>query len=473
MSSDDRFFSPQPNVPGQGIVASYGVAFWCLVVGIGVVAGLGGAGFMLLLRSLEHLLWSYHSGTFLDGVRAVSPAHRVLVVTGAGLLAGAGGLLLTRLRSSGGGEVSEAVWLEDGRLALVPSTARGALSIAIVAMGASLGREAAPQLFGAAAASRLCQRAGVPRWQRQMLVACGAGAGMAAVYNIPLGGALFALEVLLGTVTLPLVLPALVTSGIATAVAWIYLPRSPTYTIPVFGVAAREIVWALVVGPLAGLAAVAWVRLIARANQLRPRARARLFVPILVFAALGAVSVQYPALLGNGKNVVQLADVGALSFGLLAVLTVLKPLFTAACLGSGAPGGLFTPTLAFGVLFGGTLGHVWSLVWPGTPAGSYAVVGGAAVLAASMQGPLAASVMIIELAHGSITLMVPVLLAVTGATVVSRLIGAPSIYSARLGEREQVRRRHRDSGEPGRPDLDGVVEQEAIRAADSQRTQRR
>ena len=76
----DRFFSPQPNVPGKGIVASYGVTFWLLVVGIGIVAGLGGAAFMLLLHTVEHLAWSYHSGTFLDGVRGVSATHRVLVV---------------------------------------------------------------------------------------------------------------------------------------------------------------------------------------------------------------------------------------------------------------------------------------------------------------------------------------------------------------------------------------------------------
>jgi H+/Cl- antiporter ClcA len=447
---DDRYFSPQPNVPGKGIVASYSIAFWLLVVAIGVVSGLGGAAFMLLLRTLEHLFWSYHSGTFLDGVRSVSAGHRVLVVAAAGVLAGVGGVLLRRLRSFGGGEVSEAVWLEDGHLALAPSTGRGVLSIAIVAMGASLGREAAPQLFGAAAASRICVRAGIPRWQRRLLVACGAGAGMAAVYNIPLGGALFALEVLLGTVTLPLVLPALVTSAIATAVAWVYLPISPTYVIPAYKIHATQVVWAVVIGPLAGLASVAWVRLIARVSELRPSGRGRLLAPILVLAALGALSIAYPQLLGNGKNTVQLATTGALSFSLLAVLTLLKPLATASCVGSGAPGGLFTPTLAVGALLGGTLGHVWTLVWSGSSAGSYALIGGAAMLAASMQGPLAATVMILELAHGSITLMVPVLLAVTGATVVSRVIGAPSIYSARLGEVDEVRRRHREANRPTR-----------------------
>jgi H+/Cl- antiporter ClcA len=441
MSSTDRFSSLQPNVPGKGITASYGIVFWLLVVAIGLLAGLGGAAFMLLLRTLEHLFWSYHSGPFLDGVKAVSATHRVAVVAGAGLLAGVGGLALKRLPSFGGAEVSEAVWLEDGRLPLGASTGRGALSIGIVAMGASLGREAAPQLFGAAAASRICERAGIPAWQRRLLVACGAGAGMAAVYNIPLGGALFALEVLLGTLTLPLVLPALATSAIATGVAWVYLPTGPTYSIPTYAIKPGQVLWAALIGPLAGFAAAAWVRLVARASRLRPSGRGRLLAPIVVLAALGGVSVVYPELLGNGKNAVQLAVTGGLGFGLLAILAALKPLATAACLGSGAPGGLFTPTLAFGVLMGGTLGHVWSLIWPGAAPGSYALIGGAAVLAASMQGPLAAIVMILELAHHSETLLVPMLLAVTGATVVSRVIGAPSIYSARLGDSQGAKRR--------------------------------
>jgi H+/Cl- antiporter ClcA len=158
----------------------------------------------------------------------------------------------------------------------------------------------------------------------------------------------------------------------------------------------------------------------------------RLIAPVVVFTALGALAIAYPQLLGNGKNVVQLALLAQLGAGLLAVLLVLKPLATAACLGSGAPGGLFTPTLAFGVLLGGLLGQGWSELWPGSPLGSYAMIGGAAVLAASMQGPLAAVVLMLELTHHGEGLLVPILLAVVGATVVSRLLGAPSIYSARL-----------------------------------------
>jgi chloride channel protein, CIC family len=434
----ERFFSPQPNVPGRGIVASYGLGFWGLVVAIGVISGLAGAVLMLLLHALEHLAWSYRSGTFLHAVQSVSALHRVLVLLAAGVIAGVGAVALGRVRGFGGGEVSDALWLQEGHLAVGPSLSRGVLSIVVVALGASLGREAAPQLAGAAFASRLCEKAGVPPWQRRLLVACGAGAGMAAVYNIPLGGALFALEVLLGTITLPLVLPALLTTMIATAVAWVYLPNSATYQIPSFGVSASQIIWAAIVGPLAGLAAVAWVRLIARVHRFRPKGQLRILAPIVVLTALGAIAVAYPELLGNGHDTVQLATTGELGVTLLIALVFLKPLMTAACLGSGAPGGLFTPTLTYGVLFGALLGHAWTALWPGAPIGSFALIGGGAVLAASMQGPLAATVMMIELAHHSDTLIVPLLLAVTAATVVSRLLGAPSIYSARLGENVQV-----------------------------------
>ena len=423
--------SPQPNVPGRGITASYGVRFWLLVALVGAGTGLAAAALIELLRAIQHLAWDYSSGSFLTAAEHASPARRVIVLVIGGLVAGIGGVILA---GRGAVEVSDALWLRGARLPLIPSIARALQSIAIVALGASLGREAAPQQTGAAWASTISGWAKLPDWQRRLLVACGAGAGMAAVYNVPLGGALFALEVLLGTLTLPLVLPALATTLIATATAWIALPHAPTYDIPHYDVHTSQVCWALIAGPLAGLAALAWVELVARAHALRPTRRLlRLLAPVVVFAALGALAIQYPQLLGNGKPVVQMALVAEIGAGLLAVLLVLKPLVTAACLGSGAPGGLFTPTLAYGVLFGALLGKAWSELWPGAPLGSYAIIGGAAVLGAAMQGPLSAVVLLLELTHHADGLMVPVLLAVVGATVVTRLAGAPSIYAARLG----------------------------------------
>jgi chloride channel protein, CIC family len=427
-----RWSSHQPNVTGRGIVAGYSARFWTLVVFLGVGTGIGASALMALLGLAEHLSYGYRSGPFLDGVHAASGERRVIVLLLAALLLGVGASILHRLPTSGGTEVSEALWLHGARLPLVSSLARGALSIITVGMGVSLGREAAPQLAGAALASRLSDWAGLPTWQRRLLVASGAGAGFAAVYNVPLGGALFALEVLLGTVALPLVLPALAVSVIATAIAWVTLGTAHTYHMPVYGVHPAQMVWALLAGPVIGAAAVAWVKLIERASALRPRGWGRFGAPLIVFGILGVVSIEYPQLLGNGKGIVQLALVGGIALGLLAILLALKTLATAACLGAGALGGLFTPTLTVGVLLAGVLASGWSHIWPHTVPASYALIGGGAFLAAAMQGPLSAVVLVLELTRHFDALMAPTLIAVIEATVVARRLGAPSIYSARL-----------------------------------------
>ncbi len=431
-----RHSSPQPNVPGQGIVASYSPRFWGAVIGVGVASGVGGAALMALLKLIQRIAFSYHSGGYLAGIERTSASQRVLVLLSAGVIAGIGGYTLERVQSSGAGEIADALWASDGKLPFFGSLARGVLSIVTVAMGASLGREAAPQLAGAASASRLSDFAGLPVNQRRLLVACGAGAGMAAVYNVPLGGALFALEVLLGTVTLPLVLPALATSVIATAIAWVTLGDHATYRMPEFKLAGAQLAWAALIGPLAGLAAIAWVHALAFVNRHKPTGAGRIVAPIVIFTALGGLAVAYPQLLGNGQDIVQLNLDNTLPVVTIAALLILKPLATSACLGAGAPGGLFTPTLAFGALFGALAGHAWTALGGAGAPGSFAIIGGAAVLGASMQGPLAAIVLLLELTRHADTLMVPMMLAVAEATVLARIVGVPSIYSARLGETE-------------------------------------
>ena len=314
-----RHFSHQPNVPGRGIVAGYSPRFWGLVALIGVGAGVGAALLTLLLNAVQYAAWDYRSGSYLGAVMSATAARHVVVLLAAGVIAGVGGLLIRRVRGSGAGEISEALWLGGGRLSFWRSQARGVLSIVIVGMGASLGREGAPQLTGAAVATVLSEWAKLPAWQRRLLVACGAGAGMAAVYNVPLGGALFAVEVLLGTLSLPVVLPAVAMSAIATVVAWVVVPDRPTYLVGVFGLRASQVVWAVIIGPLAGLVAVGWVRTVAAVNKLKPRRRGRLLAPIIIFTALGAVSIRYPQLLGNGKDTVALALTSQLAVGLVAV----------------------------------------------------------------------------------------------------------------------------------------------------------
>lgn len=417
---------------GRGILAGYTWRFWLLIIVLGAVTGLGASALMELLALAERVAYGFHHPSFNAALHAASSLHRVLVLLVAGVLVAAGVLFLARRSRVGATEVSEALWLRSGRLAVLPSLARAVLSVVTVALGSSLGREAAPQLAGAATASRLSDWAQLPMWQRRLLVASGAGAGFAAVYNVPLGGALFALEVLLGTLALPLVLPAITVSVIATAIAWIFLGTAHTYEMAAFGLSGAQVVWALVCGPLIGVAAIGWVHLIQSADRFTLRGPLRVLAPILGLGLLGVLAIPYPQLLGNGKIIVQASLAGGLSLGLLAVLLMLKPIATAGCLAVGAPGGLFTPTLSVGVLLAGVLAGVWSHIWPHTVPAEYALIGGGAFLAASMQGPLSGVVLVLELSHHFDALMGPTLLAVVLATIVARRFGAPSIYSARL-----------------------------------------
>jgi chloride channel protein, CIC family len=429
---DRRWFSPQPNVTGRGILASYDRRFWAMVLALGVAAGVAASAVVALLRLIERVSYGSLAHGYTAAVRATPAGRHVVVLLIAALIVGVASRVLGNMARSGATEVSEALWLRSGKLDFTGSIARGVLSIVTVAMGVSLGREAAPQLAGAATASKLADWAKLPVWQRRLLVASGAGAGFAAVYNVPLGGTLLAVEVLLGTLALPLVVPALVTSVTATAVAWVTLGTGPSYQVPSYAVHPSQLVWALIAGPLIGLAAVAWAQMVSVATQRKPKGLGIYLAPFAVFGALSLLSIPYPQLLGNGHDIVQFAVVGNLSIGLLAVLLALKPLVTSACVASGAPGGLFTPTFAVGALLAGLAGAGWTHLWHGAPVGSYALIGGGAFLAAAMQGPLAATVLVLELTRHSDSLMVPTLIAVAGATIVARRLGAQSIYSARL-----------------------------------------
>lgn len=416
--------------------------FWMAVLLTGTGAGLAAAALTGLLEWVQHLMWQ---GTGIDLLQAASrtpPWRHVAVLLGAGLLTGAGQLLLTRLSSGNGIEITAAIWFQAGRLPALRTLASATLSVLIVGMGASLGREGAPKQAGAVIANVFSDRMRLSDEERRLLVACGAGAGMAAAYGVPLGGALFALEVLRGMLALRFVLPAMVTTLVATGVSWMFLPNAPTYDIPAYPGSLSIVVWAALAGPVAGLVSVAYVRLVAWADGHKPKGRWRLIAPVLALGLLGAASIPVPELLGNGRDISQLAFTGQVGPPLLLALLLLRPAATVLCLSSGAPGGLFTPSLALGAMLGGVLGQPWLWLWPGIPPGLFALLGAAAVLAATTQGPISTVVLMMELTGHARAAIVPLLLAVAIATLVARMIEPRSIYDARLTD-AQVRDRQR------------------------------
>ena len=159
-----------------------------------------------------------------------------------------------------------------------------------------------------------------------------------------------------------------------------------------------------------------------------------------MFVALGAFSIVYPELLGNGQDLAQALFLHPLAPIALVALFLLRPLATVASAASGAPGGLFTPSLAAGALIGSALGWLWLLVHPGGEIGLYALLGAGAMLAATTQGPISSLVLMMELTGQARAFALPMLTAIVVATATARLIEWRSIYEARLTDEEVAAR---------------------------------
>jgi H+/Cl- antiporter ClcA len=392
---------------------------------VGVAAGLGGMALGLLLHLIQHVAYGYgfdaphmHE-SFLEGVTAASPLRRVLALITCGALGGIGWWTLFRF-----GDplvsVNKAIGDEHHKMPMFSTTVHSVLQIVTVALGSPLGRESAPRELAASLAYRISDRFQLSADGRRIMIACGAGAGLAAVYNVPLGGALFTLEVLLGSFALRCVLPALATSVIATLIAWIGLGNAAPYSIPPLAISPSLVVWSVVTGPFFGLSAFAFRWAVDGARESAPRDWRLIVWCGLVMPAIGLLSIPFPQLLGNGKGMEQMGLDNLLSPGFAAILFLLKLLVTASALRAGMTGGLLTPGLALGGTFGIVLGAFWSHAWPSVPGAEYAIVGSAAFLASSAKMPLTAMVLIVEFTRVGHDFLIPISLAIVGSVAVSQ-----------------------------------------------------
>ncbi len=431
-------YPAQPNLDVSSTIQTWSIQFWLMTIVTGMAAGITGGILMRLLRLVEHTAWNYHEGSLAEAAMQAPASRHLLILSATGLLVGVGSHWIRKTLGEPG-EADTAIWFRSGRMPVLSTLAQAVHSIVAVGLGTSLGRESPIKQSGGAIASQIARWRGFSRPEQRLLVACGVGAGMASAYNVPVGGALFAVEVLLGSLSLRLALPALLCSGVATASSWLLLPMVPVYDVPEYPLSLQLIVWSIIAGPLLGLATIPLVRAIDWAQTHKPRRGFSVYItPIVAFTVFAALTVPFPHLLGNGKDAVQVAFADQFPVEILLVLPVLKLLATSGCLASGASGGLFTPTMTIGALLGGLLGHAWNSIWPGASMGSCSVIGSTAFLAAATQGPVSALVLVLELTRHVDATMVPMLLAVVGAMLVARRIETRSIYSMRVRVKQET-----------------------------------
>jgi H+/Cl- antiporter ClcA len=389
--------------------------FLCAVLIVGLLAGVAGSSTLLLLRFVQHLTYHYTFGSLLEGVAASSPVRRAVGPMVGGGLAGLGWWIL-RSRADIP-PLSEAI--ENGeRIRLLPFGVDAALQVLVVGSGASLGREGAPRQFAAALGDfgmgwlkRLSAR------DREILLACAAGAGLGAVYAVPLGGALFAVRIMLKSWHPRALGAALITSSLAVSVASFVTHNQPSLHWPDAHLSYLLIAYALALAPLTLVVGLAFNRLMAAANQVA-LTRSWLVIPAIAGAGLliGICSHWWPELPGNGRSILTATLAGGMSLAAAAAVLVLKPLLTAVFLRAGATGGMLTPALATGAA-AGTLFVLTVNAVAGTqfhvPAISMA--GAAGVLAVTQRTPFWAAIFVWELARPPLWLLLVFLTAALGA----------------------------------------------------------
>ncbi|WP_212625425.1 chloride channel protein [Pseudomonas sp. PP3] len=401
------------------------IAFILILTGIG--AGMTGMLLAMLLRVIQHVAYGYGFDdtmeSFLLGATNASDRRRILVLAACGSVAGIGWWAVHRFGKPIV-SVKKAIVLDAPEMPFGSTLVHALLQIVTVGMGSPLGREVAPREVGALIASEICKRADIAPSMRQVIIACGAGAGLAAVYNVPIGGAVFVLEVLLITFSWHVALMALTASVIGAGIAWIGLGAQEQYTIPHFSLSTNLIVFAILCGPLFGVAGYGFVRLTGRARANAVRGMKLVLFCFVNFAFIGCLAVWIPQILGNGKGPAELGFEGEVGLGVAAVLLVAKVFITTTTLRSGAEGGLLTPSLAIGALLATLIGYGWNSLWPGAPLGAIAIIGATAFLASSMSMPLSAIILVAEFTRIDHDFLVPVMLAVAGSVGASRLCTA-------------------------------------------------
>jgi CIC family chloride channel protein len=411
-------------------------AFHLVLAGlVGVIGGLVNLFFFYAVHLIQ-------PGDPVEVAGRLNDWERVLVPTLGGLAAGL--ILHWGLRfvgPQGSTNLLEVVVAGDGRLPFRTELVKTISAIISIATGASIGREGGITQLAATLSSKLGQIAKWPPYRLRLLVGCGAASGIAAAYNAPIAGAVFSALIVLGNFSMNLFAPLVFSSVIAAMVSrsffgierWYKIPPFPAATLP-------QLPWFVLLGVLCGAVGAVFLKLL-RLGEERFR---RLNWPVylrLTLAGLivGIIAIGFPGVCGNGFSMTNdilhekfLTAANPLLW--LAGLLVAKWVATAATVGAGTVGGVFTPTLfigaSAGALFGTALHQLggWAA---GVPAGAFALVGMGAVLAATTRSPLLAMIMIFELSL-DYSLVPPLMLACVVSILVARQLHGESVYTEHL-----------------------------------------
>ena len=434
----------------RGSDTALGIA---LAIVVGLLAGLGAVGFVYLIKLFQWLFFNRGA----DVLEPLGDYYVILLPTVGGLLVGLIIHLLAReARGDGPPQVMEAAAVRGGRIRSRVAIVKALASSICIGSGGSVGREGPVIQIGSSLGSTVGQWLRLPEeWTRTLLL-CGAAGGVSAMFNAPIGGVFFALEVLQRRLAAANLAYVVISSVTANLVAHSFLGDTPSFSIPTYHMNSHwEMVPYAVLGILCGVVAAIFIWFFFKCEDLSGKVKVPpwikpavggLFVGLIGVSYFDVLGVGYGGAYGTGgvfeaQGAVDRALVGEIGLATLAVLMGLKILSTSLSLGSGGSGGTFAPSLFIGSMMGGAFGLVVQKLFPSIAAasaadasGSYALVGMGALFAAVVHGPITAIILLFEMTR-DYSLIVPLMTAVVLSVAVSRGLNRDSIYTAVLTRR--------------------------------------
>ncbi len=399
----------------------------------GVAAGLIGIAMALLLELFESLFYGISHGGLLERLAAAPPWRRALAPALGGLVAGG---LWWWLRATGGvADVESAVADRSGQAAPRMGLARPFLDavtqVLTVGAGNSVGREGAPRLAAGAVAARLATRLGIARSEGAILIASAAGAGLAAMYNAPLGGAAYAVElVMVAGMRRRGALVAVPVCLIATLVSWLHSHGRPTFEVASPGLSSGTVLGLVLLVPVTAVLGVGARRL--WLWMLAHRVRVLRWLPVAIGTAglvTGLASLWVPAIVGNGRDAMEMAlgtglpgasnRAAGAGLVLLVGIVALKPVLTGLTLAAGATGGRLAPSLAAGSSAGAALAIALHACGVQASVAVLALAGAGAVLATTQRAPVFGIVFTWELARAGAWTLVALFAVVVAVTLLA------------------------------------------------------
>ena len=407
-----------------------------VAVVIGLLGGFGAVAFHYLIGAVQKISWGSME-PHLEHFTAVPIWAKILIPAAGGLVIGPLVYLFAReAKGHGVPEVMESVARKGGVMRPRVVMAKFIGSAITIGTGGSAGREGPIVQIGSAIGSVVGQFLRVSAGRMKTYVGCGAAAGIAATFNAPLAGALFAVEIILGDFAIHQFSPIVISSVIATVVSRHFLGDYPAFQPPAYNlVSPWEFFSYVALGVAAALVGLAFVRILYWSED---RFEDMKFIPGWLRPAIGgllvgALAIFYPQIYGSGYGSVELALAGNLGWMLLGALLVAKILGTSLTLGSGGSGGVFAPSLFLGAMTGGAVGTGVHHMFPNHTAapGAYALVGMGAVVAATTHAPITAILIIFEMTS-EYSIILPLMTACIISTLFAKWMSKESIYTMKL-----------------------------------------